>query len=62
MISQTCTINNGVKEEACMSSTLFSIYLDKLLGILQTSFILQLYKILILTFKAYHKTAPHQIM
>ena len=37
MISQTCTISNGVKEEGCMSPTLFSIYLDKLLGILRTS-------------------------
>ena len=37
MISQTCTISNGVKQEGCMSSTLFSIYLDKLIGILRTS-------------------------
>ena len=37
MISQTCTISNSVKQEGCMSPTLFSIYLDKLLGILRAS-------------------------
>ena len=37
MISPTCTISNGVKQAGCMSPTLFSIYLDKLLDILRTS-------------------------
>ena len=37
MISPTCTISNGVKQGGCMSPTLFSIYLDKLLGILRAS-------------------------
>ena len=37
IIFQTCTISNGVKQGGCMSTTLFSIYLDKLLGILQKS-------------------------
>ena len=37
MISPTCTISNGVKQRECMSPTLFSIYLDKLLGILRAS-------------------------
>ena len=37
MISQTCTISNGVKQGRCMSLTLFSTYLDKLLCILRTS-------------------------
>ena len=37
MISQTYTISNGVKQEGCMSPTLFSIYLDKFLGILRAS-------------------------
>ena len=37
MISPTCTISNGVKQGGCMSLTLFSIYLDKLLGILRAS-------------------------
>ena len=39
MISQTCTISNGVKQVGCMYPTLFSIYLDKLLGILRTSYV-----------------------
>ena len=34
MISPTFTIRNGVKQGGCMSTTPFSIYLDKLLGIL----------------------------
>ena len=37
MISPTCTISNGVKQGGCMSPTLFSIYLDKLLGMLRAS-------------------------
>ena len=37
MISQTCTTSNGVKQGGCMSPTLFSIYLDKLLRILRKS-------------------------
>ena len=37
MISPTCTISKGVKQGGCMSPTLFSIYLDKLLGILRAS-------------------------
>ena len=37
MISQTCTISNGVKQGGCISPTLFRIYLDKLLRILRTS-------------------------
>ena len=36
-ISQPCTISNGVKHGGYMSPTLFSMYLDKLLGILQES-------------------------
>ena len=37
MRTQTCTISNGVKQGGCMSPTLFSIYLDKLLNILRKS-------------------------
>ena len=37
MIYQTYTINNGARQGGCTSPTLFSIYLDKLLGMLRTA-------------------------
>ncbi len=37
MLSEKCSITNGVKQGGCLSPTLFSVYLDKLIDILRQS-------------------------